>query len=148
MTVSGGTLLWSISRASTLEDFPITHYSISSNVVSLYMNDSSTISQVENLLITKQLKDDYYFDKEYRTITLPESIGTGAYTVAAGTYKLTAINSANIGTSNAVFTFSYTASDIVRTALSGKVVNFHPRRISASDTTARHYQILDMANIS
>ena len=79
-TATAGTPLWSISRASTLSNFPITHYSVSSNVVSLYMNDGATASQVENLLMLKALADDYYFDKEYRTVTLPNSIGSGDYT--------------------------------------------------------------------
>ena len=145
MTVSAGTALWSISRASTLSNFPITHYSVSSNVVSLYMNNGATASQVENLQMLKALADDYYFDKEYRTITLPNSIGSGAYTVAAGTYQLLSVTPANVGTSSAVLTFSATASDIGSTSLTGAVVTFYPRRIAGSDTTARHYQILDMA---
>lgn len=144
-TATAGTPLWSISRASTLSNFPITHYSVSSNVVSLYMNNGATASQVENLLMLKALADDYYFDKEYRTVTLPNSIGSGAYTVAAGTYQLLSVTPANVGTSSAVLTFSATASDITSTALTGAVVTFYPRRISGSDTTAKHYQILDMA---
>lgn len=144
-TATAGTPLWSISRASTLSNFPITHYSVSSNVVSLYMNDGATASQVENLQMLKALADDYYFDKEYRTITLPNSIGSGAYTVAAGTYQLLSVTPANVGTSSAVLTFSATASDITSTSLTGAVVTFYPRRISGSDTTAKHYQILDMA---
>jgi len=144
-TATAGTPLWSISRDSTLSNFPITHYSVSSNVVSLYMNNGSTTRQPENYLMLAALAEDYHLDKEYRTITLPNSIGTGAYTVAAGDYTILSVTPANIGTSSAVITFTGSASDIIATALTDKVVNFHPRRISGSTTTARHYQLTDMA---
>lgn len=140
MKVSSAASLWSVSRASTTSLFPLTHYSITSNVVSLYMNNGDTTSRVENYLMMKQLADDYYFDKSYRTVTLPEAIGA----IGAGTYQLLSVAAANVGTSSAVMTFAYTADNVGSTAISTNV-QFHPFRIAGSTTTAKHYQILDMA---
>jgi hypothetical protein len=135
--------MWKITYGTPSGDFPLTHISRTSNVVSLYMN--STTAYPECYIMLSALAEDLALHgKGYtswgKTLTLP--VATGG--IDAGTYAITAVTPANVGTASAVLTFTAAGDNIGSTATS-EVVQFFPHRIAGSTTTARHSQITDMA---
>jgi hypothetical protein len=88
----------------------------------------------------------------WQTITLPSAITIGADTINAGTYMIipdTANYSSSLGVdpANRRVTFSYTASNVVSTGISG-VVEFHPFAIAGSSTSAQIMAMQGRALIS
>ncbi len=145
-TAAAGARIWKITRqsapASFNADFPITAYQITAaTAFSLWLNEASTTKQPENYSLMKAIAEAYACDREYGTITLATAIGG----IPEGTYQITSVTLANVGTTSAVIVCS--ASGLTAGAKTADTSNItiYPHRVAGSTTTARHYEITDAA---
>lgn len=144
-TAAAGADIYLVTRSTSPSgDFTFTAAQVTStSAFSLWINYGVDTGKPENYTLLRAMAEAYAYDGEYGTITLPSTFGS----LPAGTYTITSITLANVGSTSAVITCSAGLSSGALSTGSA-TFNVYPHRIAGSTTTARHYEVTDAAVMS